>query len=72
VKNNLFKVIHIRIYDAIGKLVKDIPVMIGSKGIYEIKWDALNDSRGAVSTGIYFYTVDFGDAALNGKMMLIK
>ena len=68
----LNKIVYLRIYNVLGKLVAEIPVMVRDKGTYTINWNANTDSRIAVSTGIYFYSVDFGDDVLIGKMMLIK
>ncbi|MCE1164261.1 MAG: VWA domain-containing protein [Bacteroidetes bacterium] len=72
VKDALYKVIHIRIYNILGQLVADIPVAVNGKGMYEVKWNSLTNSRLACSSGIYFYTIDFGDEVLKGKMMLLK
>lgn len=72
VNKSLNKVVYLRIYNVLGKLVSEIPLMVGDKGVYKINWNANTDSRIAVSTGIYFYTIDFGDEILIGKMMLIK
>jgi len=72
VNKALNKVVYLRIYNILGKLVSEIPVLIGDKGTYRVNWNANTDSKISVSTGIYFYTIDFGDDILIGKMMLIK
>lgn len=72
VKTDINKTIHIRIYNIVGQLVCELPVIINGKGMYEVRWNSLTDSRVPASSGIYFYIIDFGDQLLNGKMMLVK
>ena len=72
IKQAMYKSIHIRIYDVLGKLVDDIPVQITGKGIYEVNWDSESVGRVSRSSGIYFYVIDFGDEIMKGKMLLLK
>jgi hypothetical protein len=72
VKKAMFKGIHIRIYNILGKLIDDIPVQITDKGIYEVLWNSESAGRNSFSSGIYFYVIDFGDEILKGKMLLLK
>lgn len=72
VKKAMFKGIHIRIYNILGKLIDDIPVQITDKGIYEVLWNSESAGRNSFSSGIYFYVIDFGDKILKWKMLLLK
>ncbi|HMQ70559.1 MAG TPA: VWA domain-containing protein [Ignavibacteria bacterium] len=67
VNNNLHGLVMIRIYNSAGKLVDVMSVVINGKGAYEIKWNGEG-----FSSGVYFYTIDFGDKILRSKMMLLK
>jgi len=40
---------------------------IRGKGVYEVKWNA-----DKYSSGVYYYSIDFGDEVLTSKMLLIK
>lgn len=57
----------IKIYNSAGILVDILKLSINGKGTYEIKWDASK-----YSSGVYFYSVDFGDEILFSKMVLLK
>ncbi len=69
---SLHKTIAVKIYNALGELVRILFIRVDGPGTYEILWDGhLLDGRAAPS-GNYFYIVDFGDAVLGGKMTLVK
>lgn len=72
VKKALYKTIFIRIYNILGQLVYELPVNLTGPGEYEVKWDAARNTKLILASGIYFYTIDFGDKILNGKMILKK
>jgi Ca-activated chloride channel family protein len=57
----------LRIYNSAGILVDIIELNINGKGVYEIVWNAQN-----FSSGVYFYSVDFGEDILFSKMLLLK
>ena len=58
---------HLKIYDILGKEIA-IPVNeILSPGEYEIEWNATE-----FSTGIYFYSLNYGNLSESRKMLLIK
>lgn len=66
------KIVYLRVYNITGKLISEIPIMITGKGIYKVPWNARTNAKTVSSSGIYFYTIDFGDEILIGRMMLIK
>ncbi|MBX7043654.1 MAG: VWA domain-containing protein [Ignavibacteria bacterium] len=57
----------IRIYNSLGVLVDVIDAKLNGSGRYGITWNAAQ-----YPTGVYFYSVDFGDDVLHSKMLLIK
>ncbi|MCB0732791.1 MAG: T9SS type A sorting domain-containing protein, partial [Ignavibacteriae bacterium] len=72
VGRDYYDVVLIKIYNAIGQLVKVLAVDVNGKGIYQISWNGLtNDGRMAPS-GMYIYTIDFGNTILSSKMILMK
>ena len=66
------KIVTIKIYNSLGQLVRVLAVYVNGPGIYEIIWDGTAQDGNIVSSGIYFYLVDFGDVILAAKMHLIK
>jgi len=72
VSNDLNKTVIVKIYNAKGQLVKLLALQVNGKGIYEIVWNGLNQKGNKVSSGTYFYTIDFGDAILSSKMIMLK
>jgi flagellar hook assembly protein FlgD len=49
-----------------------LALQVNGQGRYEIFWDGTNKKGETVSSGLYFYTVDFGDAILASKMLMLK
>jgi len=72
VNKAVYKTGYIRIYNAIGQLVKIIPFSINGKGVYEILWNGDLASGLNAPSGVYFYIVDLGDIYLKSKMVLLK
>ncbi len=68
----LNRIIKIKIYNSLGQMIRFFTVYAPKPGIYEIVWDGTQQGGGSVASGIYVYTIDFGDAILAGKMYLLK
>ena len=68
-KNGIAK---IKIYNSTGELVRVLYSSINGIGEYEVFWDGKSTNRNFVSTGTYFYVIDFDNSLLVGKMTLIK
>jgi hypothetical protein len=65
--NPFFSDVSITIYDVTGKVVS-VPLNGKLKpGIYEVKWNA-----GALSSGVYFYSIKSGENIQTRKMVLLK
>jgi Ca-activated chloride channel homolog len=61
-----------KIYNSIGQLVRTIVVAVSGEGDYAVLWDARDQSGSTAPSGAYFYVLDFGDAVLGGRMILLK
>ncbi len=72
VNKMLNRIITIKIYDALGRLVRILSIMVTHPGYYELNWDGKMDNGITVASGNYFYLIDFGEAVLAGKMQLLK
>ena len=51
--------LEIRIYNILGQLVRTLHVFVHGNGIYNIVWDGLSEKGVTLSSGIYFYGVEF-------------
>ncbi len=72
VKNDYAGIVLVKIYNAKGQFVKLLALQINGPGIYDIFWDGSNKDGEIVASGLYLYTVDFGNAILASKMMMLK
>lgn len=57
----------VKIFNSAGQLVDLISISVNGKGYYSIKWDASK-----LSSGVYFYAIEFGDEILFSKMLYLK
>lgn len=63
---------YVRIYNALGKLIREYTVNVGQPGSYRIYWDGMDSHNQMASAGNYIYTVSMGSTVLAGKMCLLK
>ncbi|RJQ62609.1 MAG: T9SS C-terminal target domain-containing protein [Stygiobacter sp.] len=68
-KNNF---VNIKIFDSIGRLVKNLVNEEKQSGEYSVIFDGKNDSGQKVSSGVYYYQLQVGDFISNKKMILLK
>lgn len=64
--------IEINIYDMNGRLTKTIVKEHQQAGAYQVMWDGMNSSGNKVSSGVYVYTVKFGNTVSSKKMIFLK
>lgn len=62
----------LRVYDARGRLVRELGRGPVQPGVHEVVWDGRDASGASVSSGMYLYRLQVGDAKLAGKMVLLK
>ncbi|MCB9211779.1 MAG: VWA domain-containing protein [Ignavibacteriales bacterium] len=72
VGKDYFNVVLVKIYNSIGQLVRVLAVDVNGKGIYQIRWNGLTQFGKMAPSGIYIYTIDFGNTILSSKMILMK
>lgn len=72
VNNDIEKIILVNIYNSKGQLIKRIACEVNGKGIYSVNWDGRDRNEVSVASGIYFYSIDFGNMVRNAKMVLLK
>ena len=69
--------VRIRIYDALGHLVRELDLGTKLAGSYLSKpqaayWDGCNDIGEVVSSGVYFYTLEAGDYRRTRRMTVVR
>ncbi len=60
------------IYDLLGRQVRGLLAQELPAGYHAISWDGTDDRGRAVSSGIYFYSLEAGDFKQNRKMIMLK
>jgi len=71
VNYSIFETATVRIFDAFGRVIKVSKVNLSGKGNYSSKWDGTDINGNLVPKGYYFYTIQFGNTTLTGKIVKI-
>lgn len=58
---------HLKVYDLVGREVKDLVNKQQSAGAYEVNFNASN-----LSSGVYYYKLSAGDYTAVKKMIFLK
>ena len=64
--------VELRIYDIRGKLVKTLVNENQAAGTYSVNWDGRDMNGQAISSGVYFYTLQADKFKATNKMLLIQ
>ncbi|MGP8329979.1 MAG: type VI secretion system tube protein Hcp, partial [Methanosarcinaceae archaeon] len=64
--------INISVFDARGRLVKELFNTISEQNHVNVYWDGTNRFNNVVSSGVYFYRISAGHDAQTGKLTFIK
>ena len=64
--------VSLRIYDAAGRLVRELASGIHPAGTHHAIWNGRDANGAAVSSGIYFYRLDAGAFSETRKMVLLR
>jgi Ca-activated chloride channel homolog len=68
----LTRTVEIRIYNAMGQLVRTLTLEVSRTGMFSVRWDGRNDQGMALPSGVYLYVIDLGEMQLAGKMSMQK
>jgi Ca-activated chloride channel homolog len=63
---------YVRIYNVKGQLIKVLGLITHGKGAYQVMWDGTDQQNKSISSGVYFYTLEWGNEILTGKMIMLK
>ena len=64
--------VNISVYDASGRLVKNLVSSQHVPENYQVSWNGTNESGTSVAAGMYFYKINAGSFVETKKMLLIK
>jgi len=64
--------ITVRIYDAAGRLVRELVDEAGPAARHHAIWDGRDDAGRRVASGVYFYRLDAGSFTKTRKMILLQ
>jgi hypothetical protein len=64
--------VKLKIYDTLGREVKSLVDSYQGSGNYSLIWDATDDNNNPVSSGVYFYKLEAGEACIQKKMVLVR
>jgi hypothetical protein len=64
--------ISIKVYNAMGQLVRTVENRKMQPGRYSVRWDGTNAAGHHVSSGVYFYKMETGRFAATKKMLVVR
>ena len=64
--------VSIKIYDMMGRVVKNLVSSSQGAGYRSVIWNATDDQGQSVSAGVYIYTIETGTFRSTKKMLLLK
>jgi flagellar hook assembly protein FlgD len=64
--------VRLTVYDINGRLIKEIFSGNKQAGQYTFEWNGQNSNGVKVSTGVYFYSVEYNSTLLTKKMIYLK
>jgi len=62
----------LKIYDLYGQRIITLYEGYQHDGIYELAWSGLNEKGNQVSSGLYFYVLNFEGTTIKNKMLLVR
>ena len=69
----LEKAISVRVYDVTGRLVRTlVNNQVYPQGTFEVVWDGRGDAGNLVASGMYLYSLEYGNFRQSKTMTLIK
>jgi len=68
----LDKHIQVKIYNAMGQVVRTLVDKFQTKGTHQVVWDGTDDSGNRVASGMYLYSLEFGNFKKVKQMTFLK
>ncbi|MDP1675503.1 MAG: T9SS type A sorting domain-containing protein [Bacteroidota bacterium] len=64
--------VEVAIFDIQGRKIRELEKSVHDAGSFRVVWDSRNDAGRTVSSGTYFYRVQFNGSQLVNKLLLLK
>ena len=64
--------IKLDVYDQMGRIVRNLINSSYEKGYHSVIWDSRDNNGKQVPSGLYFYSIEFGNNKHTKKMLFIK
>lgn len=64
--------VRLSVFDASGRLVRNLEQGHRQAGGHTVVWDATNDAGEPVTAGIYFYQLDTGNQKLTKRALVVR
>lgn len=64
--------VHVKIFNVLGQLVRDLGVEGFDAGTHRIAWDGLTQAGNRASNGLYFYSVSTGRTVQTAKTIVLR
>ena len=71
VKTNANAVVPVKVYDALGRLVRVLTLRVTGQGVYTVVWDGESSAGDSSPAGVYFYSIVIDDTILVGKVVKV-
>jgi flagellar hook assembly protein FlgD len=64
--------VDVKVYDAAGRLVRQVVSGVQEPGYYTVHWDGCDDVGRAIPAGVYFVQMHAGDYTRTEKAVLLR
>ncbi len=64
--------VDLTIYAPTGRVVRELVTHAQNAGVYEVRWDGLDDAGHPVASGVYYYRLTTRQGTMLGKAVLLK
>ena len=65
-------IVDIKIYDILGRLIKEVTNKLYQSGTYKLKWDGKDQDNHPVASGLYLAMMKIGKGSITKKIIIIK
>lgn len=65
-------VVTIKVYNALGQVVKTLVDGVVPAGVHQVVWDATDNAGASVATGVYLYRMDVAGSTVTRALVLMK
>ena len=64
--------VNVSIFDIRGQIVKELLNERQTEGVHKVTWNGTNQNQEQVASGVYIYTIQYGDQRQSNRMIFMK